>query len=154
MVASTGTGGAAEAARTRAAVTKALFAGGNPSAAPSATRKELLLSGGGLGVMDGGGGAGCGGGVAAMPAKHISPRPAPQRNFKLKVCVCGWVRFVCVFLLCFAFVEKKIFSPVFFFFFLPRDDGMCGFVFGFLLSTKGIQRERYKRSVGIRYQVW
>ncbi|CAM9794335.1 unnamed protein product [Pylaiella littoralis] len=66
----------------RAAVANALFAGVEPSAISS---KEVMLAlginGGGLGgVMQGEASV-----AAAMPvARSTSPRPAPQRNFKLK----------------------------------------------------------------------
>lgn len=78
----TSSGGATEAARTRAAVTNALYSGADPA---SIAAKELLLSAGGSGVLDGLPVAGLGGATAGAPARHINPRPLPQRNFKLKV---------------------------------------------------------------------
>ncbi|CAN0091745.1 unnamed protein product [Ectocarpus sp. 4 AP-2014] len=86
-------GGATDAARARAAVTNALFAGAKPTGRPS---KELLASVGGGGVLlDGnnhgaaGGASGAASGAAAAAAsgvtgRNTSPRPAPQRNYKLK----------------------------------------------------------------------
>ncbi|CAN0314864.1 unnamed protein product [Ectocarpus sp. 6 AP-2014] len=82
-------GGATDAARARAAVTNALFVGAEPTGRPS---KELLVSVGGGGVLLDGknhGAAGGASGAAAAAAsgvtgKNTSPRPAPQRNYKLK----------------------------------------------------------------------
>lgn len=87
-------GGATDAARARAAVTNALFAGAEPTGRPS---KELLVSVGGGGVLlDGnnhgaaGGASGAAAAASGVTGRNTSPRPAPQRNYKLKV----GVRFV------------------------------------------------------------
>ncbi|CAM9157033.1 unnamed protein product [Ectocarpus sp. 8 AP-2014] len=82
-------GGATDAARARAAVTNALFAGAEPTGRPS---KELLVSVGGGGVLLDGNNHGAAGGASGAAAaassgvtgRNTSPRPAPQRNYKLK----------------------------------------------------------------------
>ncbi|CAN0498390.1 unnamed protein product [Ectocarpus sp. 12 AP-2014] len=82
-------GGATDAARARAAVTNALFAGAEPTGRPS---KELLVSVGGGGVLLDGNNHGAAGGASGaaaaaasgMTGRNTSPRPAPQRNYKLK----------------------------------------------------------------------
>ncbi|CAB1120501.1 unnamed protein product [Ectocarpus sp. CCAP 1310/34] len=83
-------GGATDAARARAAVTNALFAGAEPTGRPS---KELLVSVGGGGVLLDGNNHGAAGGASGAAAavasgvtgRNTSPRPAPQRNYKLKI---------------------------------------------------------------------
>lgn len=61
---------ATEAARARAAVASALLAGAKPD-------NNLVAGAVPVGAATGG--------VAAMPCRSTSPRPAPPRNFKAKV---------------------------------------------------------------------
>eukprot|EP00903_Cladosiphon_okamuranus_P012952 g12092.t1 len=63
------TAAASEVARSRAAVASALLAGAKPD----------------NNIFAGGVPAGTAGGMAAVPCRSISPRPAPPRNFKAKV---------------------------------------------------------------------
>lgn len=90
-----------QSSKEREAVEAALLKEGDDSSNPSA--KELLEKGEG-GALAAETGTGLGG-VAAVPPKHIVPRPAPQKNFNLKVGasiypVCVYTNKLCDYLRC------------------------------------------------------